>query len=160
MSTNKFIFITYIAFLGFGCEDNMKQSGYDEVLLDDVSWSLSEPLSPNLDSFIKSLVSYGIDIEFEPDISEISQPLNFKTALITYKYYEEIEKDNYSYWVEENVTISIAGEKGVLTEVEMLYLIHKSVRKHFIDYDSHYFEGLQLLDVEKNVPEYEVLLGS
>lgn len=138
---------------------------YQSFLLKNTDWPLATSEIKDRESFRREFFKYINMLEQDQvlgpnavNMNDLSKPLGFGKATISYNYWIEPNKDGN--WIKQEKSFIVKSNSGDLTEFELRFQIHQESHHILKDQDHHYLEYLELFGEDDNGPIYKMVLGS
>ncbi len=131
-----------------------------EVLLDNIYWSFKEPVPNSPVNLVEAVSKYYLEVFKEHlDKTLLIEQSPFFKLNVTYTY---SARKPTGEWQDIPMKIRIDGRGKRLSYADILWQIHKAVYENLKNRDHHYFEGLEIIQVEdeNEVPLYKIWLGN
>lgn len=119
---------------------------------------MSAPTPRSISEMLDELSAYAGRMGKKVDLGALGE--TFPRNAIDVQYGVYVQKRRTGEWVEKLKTVKLRFDCEP-THAEIVYELHRSVRKDLSEQDRHYFEGLELLSSRaEGAPVYSLLLGS
>ena len=121
-----------------------------------LAWSFAEPVPSSPQQLIARLEAYAGRLQRKVDQRELRRV--FPGDKLDVIYYDSRQPP----WARTPKIARISGGGRHLTYAEIVFQLHNVLHEQVKDRDHHYFEGLHLMDNqrESGVPAYQLYLGS
>ncbi len=129
-------------------------------LLNDVSWSFSEPVPSSPTELVEAACAYAAEVGVEDPGKRLLHRLPFSDVRLKYEHAVQAPSGSWQD-AEEEVRV-VGAQLARLTGADLLWELHVACASTVGGSDRHFFEGLELVDggAERGPPTYRVVLGS